>query len=89
MTNELKRWIPVCFPMGEFKGSVNIALKGKNVLSAKDAKELIDQTERQLANGGDLHANKINSTGSAGSEGPSTLPEGRELCPDVHADGND
>lgn len=68
MTKELKRWIPVCFPMGPFKGSVNIALKGTNVLSAKEAKELIDMTEGQMKNGV-LHTDTIHSTGNPGSEG--------------------
>ena len=84
MTNELKRWIPVCFPMGPFKGNVTIALKGKNVLSAKEAKELIDMTEGQMKNGV-LHKNTLDGIGSAGSEGKATFPEGRQICPDVHA----
>lgn len=83
MTNELKRWIPVCFPMGPFNGSVNIALKGTNVLSAKEAKELIDMTERQM-NNGILHTDMLDNTGSTSSQRTTTLPEGREICPDVH-----
>lgn len=67
MTSELKRWIPVCFPMGPFTGSVNIVLKGTNVLSAKEAKELIDKTEGQI-NDGELHANTINNSRNAGGE---------------------
>ena len=69
MTDVKKRWIPVCFPMGPFNGSVNIALKGANVLSAKDAKELIDATEGQLNASAQLHTSTIHSTGSPGSEG--------------------
>ena len=48
MNEELKRWIPVCFPMGPFEGTVNLALKGSNVLTATEAKELIDKAEEQL-----------------------------------------
>ena len=48
MNEDKKRWIPVCFPAGPFNGSVNIALKGANVVSAKEAKELIDATEGQM-----------------------------------------
>ena len=67
MSEELKRWIPVCFPMGPFEGTVNLALKGSNVLTATEAKELIDKSEEQL-NASKVHANWINGDGDARTE---------------------
>ena len=67
MKEELKRWIPVCFPMGPFEGTVNLALKGSNVLTATEAKELIDKSEEQM-NAGNVHSTLINGAGSNETE---------------------
>ena len=71
MNEDKKRWVPVCFPMGTFKGSVNIAIKGSNVLTAEEAKKLIDTTEGQLdANA--LRITKVSNIRVHGAGSPSS-----------------
>lgn len=45
MNADKKNWVPIFFPEGPFKGSVNLSIKGENVVSAETAKQLIDLTE--------------------------------------------
>ena len=47
MSDVKKRWVPIFFPMGEFKGSVNLSIKGESVVSAETAKQMIDIIEAQ------------------------------------------
>lgn len=73
MPKDMKRWVPVCFPMGTFKGSVNIAIKGSNVLTAEKAKKLIDATEGQLdadaLRNTKVSSNSVHNPGSPSSKG--------------------
>ena len=47
MSDVKKRWVPIFFPMGKFKGSVNLSIKGESVVSAETAKQMIDIIEAQ------------------------------------------
>lgn len=77
MNEEKKRWVPVFFPNGPFKGNVNLSINGANVCSAETAKELIDAVEKN-------DADKNNSAGNTGSEGTPEVPESGQVCTDVH-----
>lgn len=50
MNADKRNWVPVFFPMGPFEGSVNLSIKGENVVSAEAAKKLIDLTEEKDLN---------------------------------------
>ena len=63
MTEELKRWVPVMFPKGPFKGKVNLTIDGSLLRTASEAKELIDAAE------GELDENRVCSTRNTGSKG--------------------
>lgn len=88
MPEEKKRWVPVCFPMGPFTGSVNIAVKGEHVITAEDAKKLIDLTEGQI-NAGELHTTSLHSKNASSGEGSPKVQQEGSLCPGVHTDKND
>lgn len=45
MTKELKRWVPIMFPKGPFKGKVNLTIDGSLLRTASEAKDLIDAAE--------------------------------------------
>ena len=82
MNEDKKRWVPVYFPKGPFKGSVNLAIKGENVVTADAAKELIDAMEDKL------DTNKICSSGCSCCKGSSEVSKGGEVCANVHASEN-
>lgn len=82
MTNDKKRWVPVMFPAGPFPGSVNIAIKGENVVTSEVAKQLIDSVEGNL-NGRNGH--KDSNTGNASTEGTTQVPSDGSVHADVHA----
>ena len=46
MSADKKRWVVIHFPEGPFKGSINLAIKGEYVVSAKAAKTIIDELDK-------------------------------------------
>ena len=82
MNEEKKRWVPVCFPNGPFNGSVNLAIKGDNVVTADAAKELIDAMEDKL------DTNKLCSSGCSCCKGSSEVSASGSVLADVHANEN-
>ena len=61
MNADKRNWVPVFFPMGQFEGNVNLLIKGENVVTAEQAKAIIDEVEK------DVQINKNNCSGDASS----------------------
>lgn len=71
MNEERKNWVVIHFPNGPFQGSVNLAIAGKDVVSADAAKEMIDTLESAH------NASTCNSNGCSCCKGETEVPKSR------------